>query len=252
MTSFENVQFAIDDCGIATVTITREKALNALNRSTLLELNEAFDSLPEEARVLVLTGGGRKAFVAGADIKELVDLSAMEAQAFSRLGHEVFRKLEDLPIPVIAKVAGFALGGGCELMLACDFAIASEKAQFGQPEVALGVTPGFGGTVRLSRRIGDARARQLLFTGERITADRALLLGLVNEVVAEDLLDERVQEIAKKVAKHSAYAVGLTKRATRVAEECALDIANQFEQQTFGLCFAHPDQKRNMKAFLEK
>ncbi|MCC7381568.1 MAG: enoyl-CoA hydratase/isomerase family protein [Deltaproteobacteria bacterium] len=237
---------------VARLTIQRPKALNAINRAVLLELERALTSVAESARVVVLTGSGEKAFVAGADIGEMAAFSATEARAFSALGHRVLRRLEELEAVTIAEVNGFALGGGCELMLACDFAIASENARLGQPEVKLGVTAGFGGTTRLLRRIGRARAVQLLVTGEQIDAAEAARIGLVNEVVPREHLRPRVDAIAKAVVANGPLAVSATKRAVRLAAEIDLATANAYEQEIFGMCFATDDQKEGMKAFLEK
>jgi enoyl-CoA hydratase len=246
--SFENLLVESQD-GVVRLTVNRPKALNALNRATLLELDRALQEIPKEARVLVITGSGEKAFVAGADITEMMSMSATEASEFSALGHRALARLEALPIPVIAEVNGYALGGGCELMLACDFAIASDNARLGQPEVGLGVTPGFGGTTRLVRRIGEARARQLLFTGEQISGAEAQAMGLVNQVVPPAALRDRVNELAQKIVKNAPLAVTYAKRLAVAAKETDLSTANLLEQQVFGLCFATQDQKEGMRAF---
>ncbi len=251
MTAYENISVETESA-ITRVTINRPKVLNALNRATLVELGHALDSLESEVRVLVLGGAGDKSFGAGADIAEMSDFTPTQASLFSRLGHTVFQKLEALDLPVIAEVQGFALGGGCELALACDFIIASEKARFGLPEVSLGVMPGFGGTVRLSRRIGDAKTRQLLFTGAQIKGPEAARIGLANEVLPPEALRERVNEIAAQIAKNAPKAVGWAKRAARVAEETEATPAATFEQQVFGLCSSTEDQKEGMRAFLDK
>jgi enoyl-CoA hydratase len=237
---------------IVRIAINRPGSLNALNRTVLKELRLAFSALEPEAQILVITGTGDKAFIAGADISEMAAFTPAEALAFSRQGHELLSTLEHLEQVVIAEVNGYALGGGCELMLACDFAIASDNAKFGQPEVALGVTPGFGGTTRLSRRIGIARARQLLFTGEQITAEEARKMGLVNETVKPSELRARVDWIAERIIKNGPLAVKLAKRSVNVGAETDLASANAFEQHVFAMCFASQDQKEGMKAFLEK
>lgn len=251
MTSFENLQVVHED-GITQITVSREKVLNALNQQTLLELERAVQDLPEGTAVVVITGAGEKSFVAGADISEMAEYSAIEAEAFSRLGHRVMDAIEGLDVPVIAAVNGFALGGGCELMLACDFAIASENARIGLPEVTLGVTPGFGGTVRLHTRVGPAAAKQLLFTGAPVKAPEALRLGLVNEVVPQDELQARVRKVAEKIAKNAPRAVAWAKRSVRVAEQAHAHTAGRFEQEIFGMCFSTEDQSEGMKAFLAR
>lgn len=234
------------------ITINRPSALNALNRAVVRELTSAVEDLEPAVRVVVLTGAGPKAFVAGADIQEMAQLSPAEAAAFSRAGHALGERLEQLDAVVIAEVNGYALGGGCELMLACDFAIGADTARLGQPEVGLGVTPGFGGTTRLVRRIGPGRARQLLYTGEQIKADEAKAIGLLNEVVPAAELRARVDAIADRILQNAPVAVKLTKRAVNLAAEAELGAANAFEQQVFGLCFATEDQREGMKAFGEK
>jgi len=238
--------------GVTRVAINRPKALNALDRATLLELDRALEALDPKTRVLILTGSGEKAFVAGADIASMAKLEPNEAAAFSRLGHRIGDRLAGLDAITIAEVNGFALGGGCELMLACDFAIAADHAKLGQPEVALGVTAGFGGTTRLVRRVGLARALQLLATGARISAAEALAMGLVNEVVPQAELRARVDAIAAAIVANAPLAVAASKRAARLAAETDLGTANAHEQQVFGMCFATKDQKEGMAAFLEK
>lgn len=249
--SFENLLIETGD-GVTRLTVNRPKALNALNRATLAELDRALSDLPAETRVLVITGGGEKSFIAGADITEMASMGATEASTFSAMGHRVLSRIEALPVPVIAEVNGYALGGGCELMLACDFAIASDNARLGQPEVGLGVTPGFGGTTRLVRRIGEARARQLLFTGEQISAQEAQAIGLVNQVVPAAGLRDRVNELAQKIVKNAPLAVAYAKRLAIAAKETDLSTANLLEQQVFGLCFATQDQKEGMRAFVTR
>lgn len=253
MSTFENL--LVDrDGGITRITVNRPKVLNALNRATLLELNAALDQVEEagDVRAVVLTGAGEKAFVAGADIAEMAALGAPAAAEFSRLGHRVMNRLDGLDAIVIAAVNGFALGGGLELVLACDFAIAAENARLGLPEVKLGVMPGFGGTIRLARRVGVARARQLIATGEPITAQAAERFGLVNEVVPQDRLLGRVEEITSAVAKNAPRAVAWAKRSTRISAETDFNTAAAYEQELFGMCFATEDQTEGMSAFLEK
>jgi len=251
MTDFANLKVASEG-GVTRITVDRPKVLNALDEATLRELGAAVAALPEDTRAVVITGAGDKAFVAGADISAMADYTPAQAEAFSRLGHRVMDAIEALDVPVIAAVNGFALGGGCELMLACDFAIASENARIGLPEVTLGVTPGFGGTVRLHTRVGPARASQLLFTGAHVKADEALRIGLVNEVVPLEELPARVDAIAAKIAKNAPRAVSWAKRSARTAARAHPEVAGAFEQEIFGMCFSTEDQTEGMKAFLAK
>ncbi len=239
---------------IATVTINRPAALNALNEQTLADLQRVFTETHDNdgAQVIIITGSGKKSFVAGADIVAMQQLSALEARRFSKLGHELMRSIETYSNPVIAAVNGFALGGGCELALSCDIRIAAENARFSQPEVNLGVIPGFGGTQRLARLIGKGRALELLFTGDMIDAAQAYEMGLVNKVVPQEKLLETAMEMATKIINKGPYAVRQVKEAVRNGLEMDLDRANQYETELFGLCFASLDQKEGMLAFLEK
>jgi enoyl-CoA hydratase len=251
MSSFENI--IVESNGPVTrITLNRPKALNALNRALLGELGSAVRSLPSGTRVVVLTGAGEKAFAAGADISEMTALDPIAASDIARVGHDLGVLFESLEQITIAEVNGFALGGGCEIMLSCDLAIAADTAKLGQPEVKLGVTPGFGGTTRLVKRIGLPRAIQLVVTGEQIDAAEALRIGLVNEVVPKDKLRERVDAIAKMISENAPRAVALAKRSMRFAWNASLSAANAYEQEIFGMCFATADQKEGMKAFLEK
>lgn len=239
---------------IATLTVNRPDKLNALSGDLLLELQEAVGRIGARfptLRCLVVTGAG-KAFVAGADIAAMKGMNEEQALAFSRAGHDTFAAIEALPFPVIAAVNGFALGGGCELALACDFAIASNKAKFGQPEVRLGVVPGFGGTQRLARRVGIARARELVYTGAIIDAEMAAAIGLVNEVVTPEALLPRARAIAEEIATVGPLAVREAKRVMLEGEGCSLADANQLEMAAFARCFATTDQKEGMDAFLGK
>jgi len=240
--------------GIATVTVNRPKALNALNEETLKELLACFAGLEADVslRVVILTGAGEKAFVAGADIAAMKDLDAVAARDFALLGQKVMHLIEHLSKPVIAAVNGFALGGGCELALACDIRLAGNNARFGQPEVNLGVIPGFGGTQRLPRLIGKGRAKELLFTGDMIDAGEALRLGLVNRVVPPGELLGAARVLAAKIAGKGAYSVALCKEAVNNGLEMEIDKACRFEADHFALCFATADQKEGMGAFLEK
>jgi enoyl-CoA hydratase len=253
MASYENVRYAVDGF-VATVTIAREKALNALNLQTLNEVTWALREADgdQRVRVVILTGAGEKAFVAGADIASMSELGPTEARAFAQAGRAVGDVLEAMTKPVIAAVNGFALGGGTELALACDFIYASDKAKFGQPEVNLGVIPGFGGTQRLSRRINSARAMELILTGDVIGADEALRLGLVNRVVPGAELMTEVRKVADKIASKGPVAINYARRAVRKSLELDLPAGNDLEAELFALCFATRDQKEGMKAFLEK
>ena len=251
--NFENLLVEIAD-GIAVVTINRPKALNALNEQTLRELQFAFTQFAsnDRAQVIIITGSGEKAFVAGADIAAMQPLSAIDARQFAQLGHEVMRSIEGCPKPVIAAVNGFALGGGCELALGCDIRIASENARFGQPEVNLGVIPGFGGTQRLARLVGKGRALELIFTGDMIDAAEAYRIGLANKMVPLGDLLVTARQLAAKIISKGPFAVKLAKEAVRNGLEMDLARANQYEADLFGLCFASADQKEGMQAFLEK
>jgi enoyl-CoA hydratase len=240
--------------GVATVTVNRPKALNALNKETLQELEEGFRSLGDDpqVRVAVLTGAGERAFVAGADIAAMQPLGPAEAREMALLGQRVCENIERCPKPVIAAVNGYALGGGCELAMACDLRIVSENARFGQPEINLGIIPGFAGSQRLTRLIGRGRAKELLFTGDMVDAPEAFRLGLANRVVpAGDLLEE-TQKLARKIAGKSLAALRLCKEAVNNGVEMDLSRAAACEADLFGLCFATADQKEGMQAFLEK
>ncbi len=239
---------------MAVLYINRPQALNALNNDTLLEMKDAIAgiSADSEIDVLVITGVGNKAFVAGADIAFMRNLTAVEGRQFGALGQEVFRMIEAMEKPVIAAVNGFALGGGCELAMCCDFRIASSNAKFGQPEVGLGITPGFGGTQRLPRLIGSGMARQMLYTADIIDAAEALRVGLVNAVVAPEELMNVVKGIAERIAKKSKLAVRFTKSAVNEGMQTDIDRAMTIEANLFGLCFSTQDQKEGMNAFLEK
>ena len=242
------------DGNIGILSVNRPKALNALNEATLLDIDKAIDAVAadDEIDVLIVTGAGDKAFVAGADITFMQPLNALEGRAFGMLGQDVFRKIEELEIPVIAAVNGFALGGGCELAMCCDFRIASENAKFGQPEVGLGITPGYGGTQRLPRLIGEGMAKELIYTADVIGADEALRVGLVNHVVAADELMDYAKKIAKKIASKAQLAVRFCKKAINEGMQTDIDRGMTFEADLFGLCFATEDQKEGMTAFVEK
>ena len=239
---------------IAVATINRPKALNALNTQTLTELRECFAGLEErkDVRVVILTGAGGKAFVAGADIGQMSQLTAAQAKAFGVLGNRVFLKLENLTKPTIAAVNGFALGGGCELAMACDIRLASEKAKFGQPEVGLGITPGFGGTQRLPRIVGASRAMELILTARNINAARAQEIGLVSEVYPPEELMDKALELAHAIAANAQVAVRQSKAAIRKGLQTDMNTGVAYESEAFALCFATEDQKDAMAAFLNK
>lgn len=249
--AYENIRLEKEDA-LAILTVDRPKALNALNTQTFLEMEQALLSLGADTRVLIVTGGGEKAFVAGADIAEMATIGAARAREFSALGHRVMLMLEQLPIPTIAAVNGFALGGGLELAMACDVIYASEKARLGLPEVTLGVIPGFGGTQRLARLVGKARAKELLFTADRIDAAKAKELGLVLEVLPADKLMEHCREVAKKMLKNGPLALSQAKRVVEFGADHDLRAANELESQAFAVLFGSDDQREGMKAFLEK
>jgi enoyl-CoA hydratase len=239
---------------IALLTLNRPDKLNALNAELLGELARHVADLASDAsvRCAILTGAGDKAFAAGADIAAMSEMTPAQAKAFADLGHRLGYALEAAPFPVIAAVGGFALGGGCELALACDFIYASDKAKLGQPEVNLGVIPGFGGTQRLARRVGDARARELCMTGDPVGADEALRIGLVNAVVPPAELLPRVREVAKKIASKGPLAVGAVKRVVARGADVPLPTANELEATAFAALFGTSDQREGMRAFLEK
>lgn len=249
--AYENIRLEKEDA-LAILTVDRPKALNALNTKTFLEMEQALLSLGADTRVLIVTGGGEKAFVAGADIAEMATINSAKAREFSALGHRVMLLLEQLSIPTVAAVNGFALGGGLELAMACDFIYASEKAKLGLPEVTLGVIPGFGGTQRLARLVGKARAKELLFTADRIDAAKAKELGLVLEVLPADKLMEHCREVAKKMLKNGPLALSQAKRVVEFGADLDLRAANELESQAFGVLFGSEDQREGMKAFLEK
>jgi enoyl-CoA hydratase len=240
--------------GIEIININRPKALNALNYETMLELKQLVEDIAKDAsiKVVIITGSGEKAFVAGADVKEMQPMTAVEARNWGKLGQEVFSKIENLTQPVIAAVNGFALGGGCELAMACDIRIASEKAKFGQPEVSLGITPGFAGTQRLPRLVGRAAAKELLFTGDIIDAMTAFRIGLVNKVVTPEALMGTVKALAEKILSRAPQAVQFCKVAVNNGMNIDTQSAYAYEAEVFGLCFSTSDQKEGMSAFTEK
>ena len=251
---------------VATITINREKALNALNSQVLDELNATLDAVDlATVRCLVITGAGAKSFVAGADIGEMSSLTKAEGEAFGKKGNDVFRKIETFPIPVIAAVNGFALGGGCEISMSCDIRICSDNAVFGQPEVGLGITPGFGGTQRLARLVGAGMAKQMIYTARNIKAADAYRIGLVNEVYsaevdadgnvvksAQEVMLAAAQKMAATIAKNAPIAVRNCKKAINDGLQVDMDQAIVIEEKLFGDCFETEDQKYGMAFFLDK
>lgn len=238
--------------GITVLKISAPKSLNALNSTILKELDDFVGHLDAQTRVLIITGDGEKSFVAGADISEMAHLNEPQGQEFGRLGAQVFRRIELLPIPVIAAVNGFALGGGCELAMACDIRIASSKAKFGQPEVGLGIIPGFSGTYRLPKLIGQGYAKEMIYTGKMIRADEALRIGLVNAVYEPEELMGKAMEMAAMMLKNAAIAIRLAKQSINEGYDLDADAAIALENKLFGQCFATKDQKEGMDAFLNK
>lgn len=239
---------------VAKITINRPKALNALSTQVLEELNATLDEVAANKDVycVILTGAGEKSFVAGADIAEMKDKSVEEAATYGAFGNEVFRKIETLRCPVIAAVNGFALGGGCELAMSCDIRVASSNAVFGQPEVGLGITPGFGGTQRLARLVGAGIAKEMIYTARNIKADRALAIGLVNAVVEPEELEATVLKMANGICKNAPIAVANSKKAINDGLQTDIDGGIKVEVKEFSDCFATEDQKYGMTCFLEK
>jgi len=252
--TFQNILLEQPEAGIYLLTVNRPKALNALNSATLAEIQAAADAVAEDAaaRVLLVTGAGEKAFVAGADIAEMQDFTPEEGEKFAARGSHAFARLEAVPVPVIALVNGYALGGGCELALACDWIIASERAVFGQPEVGLGVSAGFGATQRLPRKIGQARALELLTTGRQVKADEALAIGLVNQVVPAPELMSKGLGVARLIAAKGPLAVRHTKQAVIDGADLEFGAALALQSKLFADLCGTGDQKEGMRAFLEK
>lgn len=238
---------------VAVLTINRPKALNALNSTVLEEIDATLDAIDLDlVRALIITGAGEKSFVAGADIGEMSTLTKAEGEAFGKKGNDVFRKIETLPIPVIAAVNGFALGGGCEISLACDIRICSENAVFGQPEVGLGITPGFGGTQRLARTVGVGMAKQLIYSARNIKAPEALRIGLVNAVYPIEELMPQAKKLASIIAANAPIAVRNCKKAINDGLQVNIDEAIVIEEKLFGDCFETEDQKYGMAFFLDR
>ena len=248
-----NVIMEVND-EIALVTINRPKSLNALNSETLAELDQCFDEIStrKDIKVLILTGSGQKAFVAGADISELVNATPAEGRQMGMLAKQAFLKLETMPQVTIAAVNGYALGGGCEISMACDIRIASDNARFGQPETGLGILPGFGGTQRLARLIGKGRAKELIFTCDQIDAQEAYRIGLANKVVPQDELIDTCKKMAAKIISKGSYAISLAKEAINTGMDTDLSSGLTLEADLFGLSFSTHDKTEGMTAFLEK
>ena len=239
---------------IAVVTINRPKSLNALNSETLAELDACFSEISErkDIKVVILTGSGAKAFVAGADISEMVNATPAEGRKMGMHAKEAFLKLETMPQNTIAAVNGFALGGGCEISMACDIRIASDNAKFGQPETGLGILPGFGGTQRLARLVGKGRAKELIFTCDMIDANEAYRIGLANKVVPQAELLDTCKAMAEKIMSKGSYAISLAKEAINTGTETDLSSGLTLEADLFGLAFSTDDKKEGMPAFFEK
>ena len=238
---------------VAYLVIDRPEALNALNAQVLADLDAALDNIDLDLiRCVIVRGAGEKSFVAGADIAQMKDLDPAGGEAFGKQGNDVFLKLESFPIPVIAAVGGYALGGGCELAMACDFRICSDTAVFGQPEVGLGITPGFGGTQRLARIVGPGMAKQMIYTARNIKADEALRIGLVNAVYPASELYAAAEKLASTIAANAPIAVRACKKAINEGAALPIDKAVVCEEKAFGSCFQTGDQQEGMGAFLEK
>jgi len=251
--TYQNIIFALDG-RVASITFNRPKALNALNSELLEEFGQVLDEVAanEDIRVLILTGSGEKSFVAGADITELAKFNALQAKQFSEKGHLVINRLQKLSIPVIAAVNGFALGGGSEIALACDFIYASENAKFGLPEITLGLIPGFGGTQRLSRLIGKNMAKELIFTGRMISVETAAKIGMVNKIVEAGGLMEEVNKTATEMASKGKVSIRAAKYAINTGMDADLDTGCAIEIDAFALCMASSDAGEGTSAFLEK
>ncbi|MPM23450.1 Short-chain-enoyl-CoA hydratase [bioreactor metagenome] len=249
---YTTIHYEIED-GIGIATINRPEVLNALNSTVIVELQQLVSEMENDSdlRAVIFTGEGRS-FVAGADIAEQCPLDLAGGRAWGRRGSALFRRIEQLEVPTIAAVNGFALGGGCELAMACDIILASEKAKFGQPEVTLGITPGFSGTQRLARRIGAARAKELIFSGRMVKADEAKEIGLVNGVYSPETLMESAMAMAKSFTKNAPIAVRYSKACIERGLQVDLDSGIAIENELFAMCFGTEDQKEGMTAFLEK
>ena len=251
--AYKNILFNVEQ-GIGTITFNRPEVLNALNETSLEELSHAIDEIAanEDIRVLILTGAGEKSFVAGADISIFPKFNVLKAKLFSEMGRNLMNKLQELPIPVIAAVNGFALGGGCEVAIACDFIYASENAMFGLPEITLGIIPGYGGTQRLPRLVGMNRAKEMIFTGKMIPATDAYFMGLVNKVCPQEQLMDEVIKTAKAIVSKGKVSLRAAKQAINNGMKVDLDTGLRLETDAFALCLASPDAMEGTSAFLEK
>lgn len=246
------VDYTVDG-HVGMITINRPKALNALNEEVLKDIEAAFDAVDlSEIRAIIVTGAGEKSFVAGADIAAMSTMTKEQGEAFGKFGNDIFRKIETFPVPVIAAVNGFALGGGNELAMSCDIRICSDNALFGQPEVGLGITPGFGGTQRLARIIGVGKAKEMVYSARNIKADEAYRLGLVNAVYTQEELMPAAMKLASAIAKNAPIAVRNSKKAMNEGLQVDMDQAIVIEEKAFGDCFETEDQREGMTAFLEK
>jgi len=240
-----------DQIGI--LTINRPEALNALNNEVITELGKTLDAVDlSTVRCLIVTGAGQKAFAAGADIAQMCEDTKAQGEAFSKLGNDVFRRMEKFPIPIIAAVNGFALGGGCELSMSCDIRLASENAVFGQPEVGLGITPGFGGTQRMARLVGMGKAKELVYTARNIKAPEALAIGLVQAVYPAEQLMAEAEKMASRIAGNAPIAVRMSKKSINEGMQTNIEGGMALEEENFGACFETKDQLEGMAAFLEK
>lgn len=250
---YKNILLAVEN-QVATITFNRPKVLNAVNREMMLELNNAVNKCKEDEsmKAVILTGAGDKAFVAGADITESKGKSPREIMKFMELSHNTLRLMETMEKPVIAAVNGFALGGGVEISMACDVRFASDKARFGQPEILLGLIPGWGGTQRLARLIGIGRAKELIMSGEQITAQRAYEIGLVNRIFPAEQLMEETKKFTQRLAGMPSFAIKMAKYAINYGYDLALDNARNLEIQCVSQCFSTQDLKEGLAAFLEK
>ena len=251
--AYQNIIFKVEK-GVASITFNRPEVLNALNEASLQEFSNALDEVAsdQDIRVLVLTGAGEKSFVAGADITEFLKFNVLKAKIFAEMGHGLINRLQTLPIPVIAAVNGFALGGGCEIVLGCDFIYAAENAMFGLPEINLGIIPGFGGTQRLPRLIGKNMAKEMIFTGKMISAAEAHAVGLVNTVCPQDQLMAEVMKTATTIASKGKVSVRAAKQAINKGMDADLMTGCGIEIDAFAICLSSPDAKEGTLAFLKK